>query len=55
MNMSSQMKSTSEKRKIQVGTPSYEYLKSNFQFVERGLVECKRFEPIKTHFLLGKT
>jgi class 3 adenylate cyclase len=54
VNTSSRMESTSENGKIQVSAMSYDLLKSNFQFVERGMVECKGLGPIKTHFLLGK-
>jgi hypothetical protein len=48
------MESTSENGKIQVSAMSYDLLKSNFLFIERGMVECKGLGPIKTHFLLGK-
>jgi class 3 adenylate cyclase len=54
VNTSSRMESTSENGKIQVSAMSYDLLKSNFQFVERGMVECKGLGPIKTHFLLGR-
>jgi len=54
VNTSSRMESTSENGKIQVSAMSYDLLKSNFQFIERGMVECKGLGPIKTHFLLGK-
>jgi len=54
VNTSSRMESTSENGKIQVSAMSYDLLKSNFLFIERGMVECKGLGPIKTHFLLGK-
>lgn len=53
VNVASRMESSGEADKIQVSQPTYDLLKSEFRFQERGITEIKGKGAMKTHWLLG--
>lgn len=54
VNLASRMESHSLPGKIQVSDATYELLKDQFFFEERGLIEVKGRGEINTYFLVGK-
>jgi len=54
VNTASRMESTSRQGRVQVSPSTYEALKTNFNFEDGGLMECKGLGEIRTHLLIGR-